>query len=304
MRGRVVGSSIVFSVAIAGCALLGGFDFNDYTGADGGREDDGEAAAATGDAMGDQPAPGADGAPEADATSPPDAMCSQAYPLLCLADAGGRDGFTFFADFDEKCLPIPVHDENDPALYELSCDKWVSPPASLHLQAPSLGGFDGFLRLERSLAPSFPLHAHVELDLFVASFASGTQTVAFGLGADKVGNMGSGFGFYLFPDTTGSLVKCYVQDYQPPGVPDQSQDCAGGMPLQKWSHLVFDLTRTVAGAPMHLTVGLGGTGLLFDSDLRAFVDGPNFHFDLDIGTYEESGSHWELYFDNVSVLDQ
>jgi hypothetical protein len=147
-------------------------------------------------------------------------------------------------------------------------------------------------------------HAHVEFDLFVASFASGTATAAFGLGADKVGSLGSGFGFYLQPDPTGSLIQCYVQDYQPAGNPDQLQNCAGGIPLRTWSHLVFDLTRTVAGAPMHLTVGLGSAGLLFNSDLRTFVDGPNFHFDLDIGTYEESGSHWELYFDNVSVLDQ
>jgi hypothetical protein len=252
----------------------------------------------------DQALDGGHSAADADASSRPDVGCSPTNPPFICADARAPNGLTFFADFDENCSSIPVLRQDLPALYELSCDHFVSAPTSLHLQVPSLGNFVGYLVLEKSL-PSFPQHAHVEFDLFVASVAGNSNTIAFGLGADKVGNLGSGFGFYLYPDpNTASAIDCYVQDYQPAPTPDQAQNCTGAIPLRAWSHLVFDLTRSDAGAAMHLTVAVQGAGLLFDRDLRAFVDGPNFHFDLADGTFQDAGGHWDLYFDNVSVLDQ
>jgi hypothetical protein len=247
--------------------------------------------------------PGNDGAANDADASRQDAVCPTTPPFLC-ADANAPDGLTFFTDFDQNCLAIPVIQENQPALYELNCNKFVSPPASLHLQAPSLGNFVGYLNLEKSLR-TFPKHAHVEFDLLVASYAPNTATNAFALGADKVGAMGSGFVLFLQPDATQpSVVDCFVQDYQPDGTPDQAQNCTGGIPMQTWLHLVFDMQRSDAGLPLHLSIAVRGSGLLFDRNLRSFIDGPNFHLDFRNGTYEDGGGQWDLYFDNVSVLDQ
>jgi hypothetical protein len=238
-----------------------------------------------------------------DALSRPDVVCPPNPPFIC-ADASAPDGYTFFADFDETCLSVPILNQGQPSLVEFSCDKSVSPPASLHLRVPSLGNYNPYLQLQKSL-PAFPQHAHVELDLFVESHSFMANTIAFALGADKTASAGSGFGFYLYPDpNTATQIDCYVQDYQPGMTSDQSQNCTGGLTLQTWSHLVFDLTHSDGGAPMHLTIALSGApGLLFDHDLRGFVDGPNFHFDLSNGTFQDGGGYWNLYFDNVAVVD-
>jgi hypothetical protein len=255
---------------------------------------------ARGDAPGGSSGDGA--ATDADA-SRADVGCPTNPPFIC-ADADPPDGLTFFTDFDKNCLAIPVIQTSQPSLYELSCAQFVSPPASLHLQTPSLGGYTGYLNLEKSLH-SFPKHSHVEFDFMVTSLVPKSAANAFALGADKFGAMGSGFVLFLVPDPNlPSVIDCFVQDYQPDGTPDQAQDCTGGIPLQTWTHLVFDMQRSDAGLPMHLTIAVKGSGLLFDRDLRAFVDGPNFHFDLRSGTFEDGGGHWDFYFDNVSVLDQ